>query len=479
MTEASWRRHHGRAEEMVEAFHGFIRDGLICRSGDFFPAVHYPPITMYEPITEERLFEGYEMPRSGSFDIYVHLPFCQSQCEFCHYPIKLGHRPEEKDRYLDCLEKEYDLYLQRLGVARVKARSVLIGGGTPTYLSPRQLERFLESFTTRFDMSECTQFNYDLDPGTMIDADGEERLRILRDHGVDRLTIGLQSLDDTTLRRMKRTHTAAEAIKAVEASLRWGFKTNIEFIFGYPGQTVDSWARMFSGATLLGTEEIQLYRLKITPYGDRRGTVLRSHEAAPGDFPSHDDAIRMKRIAHLLMEDAGYTENLGRVFSRQRSDYSHYADNQCCRLLDQIGFGLTAFSSLRDRFGLNTQYFSEYYAAIDAGRLPLNRGRVRSREDQVRWAFALPLKNRELRTGDFRLQTGVDADQVFQAKRQRLEAHGLLETHPGRISPTPLGRFFADELVQQFYAANHIPFPQDAFNDGALNPYRDPEPGLS
>jgi len=469
-------RHAGcreTAEEHVKVFHALQRAGLICLDGDFFPSVHYPPITMYDPISEEDLFASYVLPADGKFDLYVHIPFCISQCEFCHYPIKLGERTEEKDRYLDCLEKEYDLYMRRLGTDRIKARSVLIGGGTPTCLSPRQLERFLRVFTTRFDMSECTQFNYDLDPSTMLGPDGEERLRLMRDHGVDRLTIGIQSLDDGTLKRMNRMHTAAEARASIEISLRWGFTTNIEFIFGYPGQTVETWSDMIEEATRLGTEEIQLYRLKIEPYGDRKGTVLRSYQAAPVEFPSPDDSIRMKRMAHLILGEAGYSENLGRVFSKRRRNFSHYADNQCCKLLDQIGFGLTAFSSLRDRFGLNTQFFNEYYRAIDEGRLPLNRGRTRSREDQIRWAIILPLKNREVRKKDFRYQTGVDLDDVFRSKIQRLEEHGLVEPRARLLTLTPLGRFFADEIAQQFHEPAYVPFPEDAFSDGALNPYRD------
>ena len=98
----------------------------------------------------------------------------------------------------------------------------------------------------------------------------------------------------------------------------------------------------------------------------------------------------MKQLAISILDRNGYHENLRRVFTREKKDFSLYAHDQCCMLYDQIGFGLTAFSSLRDRFGLNTQDFDEYYAMIAQGRLPLNRGLVRSKEDQIRWAIILP-----------------------------------------------------------------------------------------
>src|SRR5208337_174530 len=99
-------------------------------TGDFFPSVHYPPITMYSPITEEALFRTYTVPDDGLFDIYAHIPFCQQRCLFCHYPVKLGKgREAEKDTYLAAMEKEMDIYMRRLGVDRIHARSILVGGG--------------------------------------------------------------------------------------------------------------------------------------------------------------------------------------------------------------------------------------------------------------------------------------------------------------------------------------------------------------
>ena len=462
------------ARPYLDAFHGFQREGLICRSGDFFPSgVHYPPITMYSPISEEDMFAGYTLPADGLFDVYVHLPFCIGHCVFCHYPVKLGERFEEKERYLDALEREYRIYMDCLGVDRLKVRSVLVGGGTPTYLAPSQLERFLKTFVSCFDLTACTQFNYDLDPSTMLGDAGSERLRILRTFGVDRLTVGVQSFSDDILSRMNRHHDAQEARHAVERSLDLGFTTNIEFIYGYPGETLANWISVIREAASTGVHEIQLYRLKIEPYGDRAGSVQKRRSAAPEEFPSVDESIQMKRLAHLVLNDHGYDENLIRVFSRRREDYSHYADNQCCKLRDQVGFGLTAFSSLRDRLVLNTQHFAEYYDAVAQGRLPLNRGLVRNRKEQMRWALVLPLKNRNVRKDAYRMQTGEDLDSsCWRARIERLATWGLVQDGPGVLGLTPFGRFFADEIVTQFHASAYIPSPPEDYETGPLNPYR-------
>lgn len=465
--ENLFKKARGRIEDLKR----LQAAGLICKSGDFFPSVHYPPITMYPPITEEEMFKGYTTPRDGLFDIYAHIPFCRQRCLFCHYPVQLGERDPEKDRYLDALEKEMDLSMNRLGINQIKARSILVGGGTPTYLTLEQLDRFLSSFVQRVDLSTCTQFNYDVDPVTLIGTEGIERLRLMRSYGVDRLTIGIQSLNEDILKRMNRHHGVREAEEAIANCKELGYQVNIEFIFGYPGQTLENWMETIERAIALDTDEIQLYRLKIEAYGDFQAPIKRLTQRQPDQLPTVEETLMMKQLAIDLLNENGYYENLRRVFTKQRKHYSHYADNQCCGLLDQLGFGLTAFSSLRDRFILNTQDFEDYYNKIDRGELPLNRGLVRNQDEQMRWAIVLPLKNRTVWKQYFEKIAGISLDRAFGDKIERLKSFGLLVEDEDKIELTKLGAFFADEVAQQFHHPDHVPYPRDAYSRSLLNPY--------
>lgn len=447
--------------------------GVLVKGAEFYPSgVHYPPITMYSPITEDEIFAGYTLPSDGKLDVYAHIPFCRSRCTFCHYPLKLGPKlTEEKDRYLAAFEKEMDLYLRHLGIDRIQPRSILVGGGTPTFLTPTQLKRFLTGFNARVDLHASSQFSYDIDPNNFLGEEGAERIRIMRDNGVHRVTIGLQSFNPTVLRLMNRHHGKEEGLRSVEVSLAAGFQVNIEFIFGYPGQTLEDWAEGIEEACQLGVHEIQLYRLKIDAYGDYQGPIKQFLLKHPDAAVSNETAIMMKQVAHDILNRYGYHENvLRRVFSKSPDYYSHYAHNQCCRLLDQVGFGLSAFSSLRDRFVLNTDDFDEYYTRIEAGQLPVNRGLVRGPEEQVRWALILPLKNRTVRRLEFERLTGVRIEDVFGEKLAGLRKAGLIEDTRWGISLTRTGKFFADEVVQQFFDPVHMPFPDDAYERGALHP---------
>ena len=462
-----------KARQRVDEIKRLQAAGLICHDGDFVPSVHYPPITQYPPITEDELFAGYTLPQDGLFDVYVHIPFCERHCIFCHYPVKYGQQTEEKNRYLTVLEKEMDIYMRLLGIDKINARSILIGGGTPTYLTPEQLERFLQFFCARVDLTHCTQFNYDVDPGTLVAESGLERLRIMKDYGVDRLTIGVQSLDDNILKLMNRPHDAQTAIESIENSKEFGYQINIEFIYGHPGETIENWIEDMEKAVTLPVDEIQLYRLKVQAYGDLQGAIIKLREKNPANIPSFEDTMMMKQLAIDILNEHGFYENLRRVFSKKKKHYSHYAYNQCCNLYDEIGFGQTAFSSLRNRFGLNTQYFDDYYALIEEGKLPLNRGYVRSKETQVRWAIVLPLKNSELKKDYFEELTGISFDTIFRKKVERLKQFGLIEEDDRIVRLTEIGAFVADEVVEQFNSNEFLPFPRDAYAQGPLHPYAD------
>ncbi|MFP5212266.1 MAG: coproporphyrinogen-III oxidase family protein [Acidobacteriota bacterium] len=460
------------AEERIRDYRELQKAGLICLHDDFMPSVHYPQITMYPPVTQEEFYQGYTCPEENRFVVYVHIPFCKRRCTFCHYPNKFGdHHAEEKDYYLSTLEREMDIYMKLLNIDAINARSILIGGGTPTFLTPKQLDRFLRYFTDRVDLSRSTQFNYDVDPETIIGPEGEERLEIMKRYGVDRLTIGIQSLDPRILKLMNRHHTVEQAIESVKMTQKMGFQLNIEFIYGYPGQTVQDWKDDMERAVALGVDEIQIYRLKVIPYGDQVGTITTQFSKDKSDFVPIEDTLVMKQLAIEILAREGYHENLRRVYSKNPRHFSHYAHDQCCNLFDCLGFGLSAFNSLRDRFSINSQYFKEYYAAIEQGRLPLNRGLVRDADAQRRWSAILPLKNRNIVKRRFQKRNGISVQEVFGHKIEKLKQYGLVYEDEHKIEVTAKGSFFADEVVQSFHHPDFMPFPRDKYADGELNPY--------
>ena len=200
------------AQKRVSDFKVMQKLGVHCNTGEFIPAgVHYPPITLYPNIEYEQMYKGYSVPKDGLTDIYVHFPFCSKCCIFCHYPSQYNDTQNNKDKYIEALNKEFQISLNNLGLKQFKTRSILIGGGTPTDLTIAQLKRFLKYFNKYVDLSNNPQFNYDVAPHTLIGKEGMERLKILKDYGVTRLTIGIQSMDEKVLKIMNRPHNKKDA----------------------------------------------------------------------------------------------------------------------------------------------------------------------------------------------------------------------------------------------------------------------------
>lgn len=461
------------ANKRVEEFHELQNLGLICSNGDYIPSgIHYPQITQYPEIDYDEMYRGYTFPEDGMIDIYVHFPFCSKRCLFCHYPSMYGNNESEKDRYIDALEKEMDIYLKKFDLDKIKLRVALIGGGTPTDLTPNQLERFLKIFTSRCDMTKTRQFNYDVSPHTLIGKIGLERLKILKDYGVNRLTIGIQSLNEKVERLMNRPHSKEEALEAVKNSMDMGFETDIEFIYGFPGQTTENWYEELQEIVKIDSHEYQFYRLMVDAFGDQQGSIKQYHEKHPEEAVNPDNIIRMKQMIFDYLESFGLKENIRRVFTRKRSSISLYAFNQCCRGLDQVGFGLTAFSSLRDRFVLNTKSFEKYYSMIEQGKLPYDRGYVRDEIAQQRWALILPLKNYYIKKRRYKEVTGVNIESTrFYPIIQKLKDYGFIEENNEIIKLTDKGIFFSDDIMVLFYETKFIPKGRELFKDGPLNPY--------
>lgn len=461
------------AEEAVEMLHRYQRLGLVPLGGDFWPAVFYPPLTMYPLGDADTLYEGYKLPEDGLFAVYAHIPFCVKYCAFCHIPVVTGATEEAKQRYVDALEREMDLWMERFGLSKIPTRSISFGGGTPTWLSPALLERFFEMFFSRLDLGSCTQIGMDLDPATVVGSEGAERLEILRRFGLDRLCYGVQSLRDDVLKDMNRAHTAAEAREAIALSIEAGFKVNFELIVGYPTETLDSWYDIMHEAVRLGADELQLYRLKVVPYRERAGAISSIYMRKKEKFPSVEDTMRMLRMAILMLRRHGYQENMRRFYTRATDDYSHYLHDQMTRHFDQVAFGQTAYSNFSDRFIQNSWDVDSYLAHLSAGRLPVERGMVRDEEAQLRRAFSMPLRYVRIDPDDFRRITGRDVHSVFRTKVARLKEEELMEDYRGGLRVTDWGSFFTHETAQQFHDPKYLRFPREAYADGPLNPYND------
>ena len=439
------------------------------RGKGFFPVVSYPPITMYSDMNEGHMFDNFrdrpEIPMIG----YLHIPFCPSRCTYCHWITKTKSKDDEVSHYIDYLEREMVLYKNRLGVDQIPVSSVLWGGGTPTYPKPAQLERLLKSYTTHYDLSRCTQFSVEAEPTTLIGDDGIKRLKIMKSYGVDRISLGVQSVDDEVLPKMGRAHSHAQTLEAIENMRKVGFDNiYIDLIYGYPGQTIEKWVEDMLYAVTLDVDGYQLYRLRIKQLGDRKGTIVNLLEKKPEIFHQADDVFMMKYIGKLVSEEHGFHEYQRRIFSKRDGISSHYLRDWFLKLYDVAGVGVSAWSTLRGVFSINVgdKDLSNYYQYIDNGKVAINRGKVLTFDDVARRSFMLPLKNHHVDKAFYKSSVGVDANVLFENELSWMKQLNMIEENDEKFWLSKRGAFFADEVATQFFNPNYVAFDDIRFAPG-------------
>ncbi|MFA5891876.1 MAG: radical SAM family heme chaperone HemW [Actinomycetota bacterium] len=209
-----------------------------------------------------------------AFGVYLHIPFCATLCPYCDFAVVVG-RPEAHERYCAALAEE-----ARAGLPLPPAGSLFVGGGTPTFLDARLLARTIRDIADIVGLVPGAEVTVEANPDS-VDA---ESLAALRDAGVNRLSIGAQSMDDPVLASLGRTHDAASVVNALDASRRAGFDNiGVDLIYGAASEGAQLWRRTLDTVVSFGVEHVSCYALTIEPKTAFGGAVARGKMAAPDD----------------------------------------------------------------------------------------------------------------------------------------------------------------------------------------------------
>ena len=439
------------------------RAGLQFPGDQFWPTVYYPPITMFPPARVEDILSKDESPfNTKTYSAYVHIPFCFRRCAYCHWVLAVGTPEGEVDDYLGTLAMEMDLARRRLGVDRIPVSTALYGGGTPTYLTPRQMERVLRDFHAHYDLGACTQFSFEVEPKSILGDDGFEKLKIMRSYGVNRVCIGAQSFDDRILRHMGRPHDAADTLAAVQQAYRAGMESvSLDLIYGFPDQTVEDWIATLETTVSSGANAWHLLRLRIERYGDIQGTIKRHYRQAPEAFPAADTVQMMKMLSWVISEQNGFGQHIARMFGKERRHVSEFTRDYTCRLTNVVGVGPSGWSNYHRCFTQNIgEDMKGWSQCVRSGKIPVNRGLYRDIETETRRSFITPLKNEHVDKKKFFERTGLRVEEHFGAEMERLAPLGLIEDDGEHLRLTRRGQFFGDQTVIQFYQKRYNPFPE-------------------
>jgi len=387
--------------------------------------------------------------------LYIHIPFCEKKCIYCNfYSIEIL---DGKERFLDALVREIDMRADLLAAgadAPDRYETIFFGGGTPSLLSPEEMERIFTALRRRFRIEEGAEITMECNPGALT----AEWLEGYRELGTNRLSFGVQSFDDDELRFLSRIHTASEARRSIELARKVFENVSLDLIFALPNQTRERWRSNLEEGVRLGTEHISAYSLIF-----EEGTRLNAMRLA-GDVRPAPDALEADMYEETM-------EALARHGFEQYevSNYAH-PGRECRHNLgywerrSYISFGPSAHAfhnkEVEPLRWANNSNLSAYLDAIDAGNLPVASSEVITPQLAIEELIYLGLRSRGVMLDAFRSIAGIDLPTAGAKEVEMMLAEGYASLEAGRLTLTRKGYPFADRFAVRLIDAVERAIPE-------------------
>ena len=416
--------------------------------GSYFIS-NYPPFSSWTTAAVPAVLEAFTAaPTDARLGLYLHVPFCRKRCKFCYFRVYTDTSASDVERYSQGLAREAELVAAQLAVAGRTLRYVYFGGGTPSFLSVKQLERLVAGLHRSFGWNDAEEVTFECEPGTL----SEPKVKALRELGVTRLSLGVENFDDSILEANGRAHLSAEIFRCWDWIKAAGFpNTNVDLISGMVGETSESWDRTIERTLALEPDSLTIYQLELPV------NTTFVHDARESGAPTPVADWRTKREwvgrAFDRFVAAGYTVSSGYTLVRDPARVHFRYRDMLWEGSDLVALGVASFGHLSSLHYQNAPHWNDYLDAVEGGRLPIARGLVPSARELLIRETILGLKKGRLDGDRLRAKFGVDPLEAFAPQWQSLEAEGCLE----QIRPAPVltrqGLLMVDALLPRFFDA--------------------------
>ena len=272
--------------------------------GSYFVA-NYPPFSAWTPehVGTDALPALTATPADTPLGLYLHIPFCRKRCHFCYFRVYTDKNAAEVQAYLDVLAREWEIYASQPAMAGRPLDFVYFGGGTPSFLSVRQLEGLVSRLTATTPWSTAEEVTFECEPGTLT----EPKLVAIRSLGVTRLSLGVENFDDRILELNGRAHRSAEIFRAYTFARAIGFpQINIDLIAGMVGETDENWRQCIARTLALEPDSITVYQMELPFNTTISADVLKGTGQFQEGVATWSTKRRWVQEAFAEFENAGY-----------------------------------------------------------------------------------------------------------------------------------------------------------------------------
>lgn len=418
--------------------------------GNYFVSA-YPPFSTWEPswISDVEAALGRNRPEEP-LGLYLHLPFCQKKCHYCYYLSYAGQPASMIAAYLKALIHELSLYRLAPALEGRRASFIYFGGGTPSLLPPEEIRRLGSGLQEIFSWSGAEEVTFECAPRST----GPRTVEAMKEIGVTRASMGVQSFCDDLLRLNGRVHLVKDVLPAYRLIQEAGFNcVNLDLITGLLGETWAHWQHSVRQVIELAPESVTLYQLEI-PHNTRIYRDWKGGELA-GGLASWAEKGERLGYAFAELERAGYTVVSGYTAVKHPERTWFAYQDRLWKGGDMLGLGVASFSYLDGVHFQNLAGLEEYMAEVGKGNLPLRRARLLAQEERQVREFILGLKWGAVSRAEFERKFQTDILQSFEAPLRELDAEGFLTCTEKEVRLTRAGLLRVDALLPRFYLEEH------------------------
>ncbi len=395
--------------------------------------------------------------------LYIHLPFCEHLCLYCGCNIIVTRDHSRTAAYLKLLARELEMIAEQLG-ERKTLTQMHWGGGTPTFLNSEELTLLMSAVNKNFTFSPDAELGIEVDPRVT----SQEQISTLRGLGFNRLSVGVQDFKPEVQKAVNRIQSKEDTAKMLAYARNLGFvSTNVDLIYGLPGQTKESLIDTAEAVCEMEAGRVALYGYAHVPWLHPQQAALEKM-----GLPTGEERVRLFEAAMLKFAERGYVPIGLDHFARKDDELARAADNgtlhrnfmgyTVARAGEMIGAGLTAIGDIGGSFTQNLKDYKAYETAISQGELPILRGYRRTADDNLRRQIILDLMCRmHLDLEGFKKQFELDPWECLKdelSEMEPFEKDGLLvltRSDQGRIQKikiTPSGRICIRNICMVFDA---------------------------
>ena len=413
---------------------------LLTVQNDFFPCFDwtFPPPLLNKSAAPETADSLFSKPSiiPGRYSIYLHSPFCKSLCSFCYYAIIPGKGIELADQYVDHLLKEMEMYSKTFGGQICE--SIYFGGGTPSYLDDNNLKRIFHMLKSKFNIASDAEITVEAAPGTLP----KDKIELLHSLGVNRLSYGIQTLDEDLLASMNRDYSVQEAITELQHALDIIGNVNVDTMYGFDNESNDTLLNTLNKFKALGIPSFSIYAL------DTQRTETK-HELLPPKDNSYDKKIKQFAKAEELLMSWGYEAVLQNVFiNPQQASYRHQLRRW--ENLPLLAMGINAQGYAPQRPYQNVGSLKSYFQLIDENKLPIASVDELNPELEICRELTSKLRFTFVSIDEMKYKYGVNIANVFEHLISSLEELGYLSIRNNIIRMTAKAAYYNNIIPMLF-----------------------------